>query len=127
MRYDANDDNPAGRLVDEAKRGKQVRQTQLVWREPGLEQHLDVLIFEPDHAAGRSISIYGIGHDQAIAFRDHVKQIHPRGAAIEHLDVGGQLMGRLERFYDPYADALIRQQDIAKAENKDAHMPLTSP
>ena len=55
---------------------------------------------------------------------DHYKGI---SAAIEHLDVGGQLMGRFERFYDSYADALIRQQDVAEAENKDAHMPLTSP
>jgi hypothetical protein len=36
-------------------------------------------------------------------------------------------MGRFERFYDSYADALIRQQDVAEAENKDAHIPLTSP
>ncbi len=94
LRHDTDDNNVAWCLTNETQRGEQIGETQLMRREARLEQHFDVIVFKPDQAARRPICIYRIGHDQAIAVRDHVEQVHPRGAAVEHLDVAGQLVGR---------------------------------
>lgn len=51
------------------------------------------------------------------------RQIEPLGAAIHQRDVAGEAPAGVQRLDDAHAEPLIRPEQVADSQDKDAHGP----
>ena len=84
-----------------------------------LEVRHDIVVVEVEARAGRLPAVYGVDDEQLLRARHVLRELDAERAAVDDLHRLGEVVVRIEVFCDAHAEALVAQDDIADAEDRD--------